>query len=169
VATVAASVRPTLAPVAVEKPPTPRPARHFNIQFSSIPVAVLFVDGRRYGPSIPARTLDLAQGTHTVRFEAPELPPYEKQFQVGPNGAPPVAYRFPIGSLIIRAPEWIGATVLIDSKFRGTMTAERTFSLSSGRHRVTLSREGVAPLTQEVAVPEGDKKTWTPPPPAPAS
>jgi hypothetical protein len=139
------------------------------VQFSSIPVATLSVDGRVIGPSIPARTVELAEGTHHVRFEAPELPPYEKEFKVGPTGSAPIAYRFPVGILVIRAPEWVGATILIDSKFRGVLSGEKTFSVPSGTHRVTLSREGVTTLTQEVAVSEGDRKTWTPPPPVPAS
>jgi len=152
-----------------EPSPRPAPPKKFKVQFSSIPVATLSVDGRRFGPSIPAKTVELLEGTHKVRFEGPELPTYEKEFHVGPNGAPPIAYRFPIGRLTIHAPEWVGATVLVDSKFKGILTGEKTFTLSSGSHRVTLSREGVAPLTQNVNVPEGDKYTWTPPPPAPVS
>ena len=170
VPTEAPRIEPTAPPVAAEKqpeaPPRPAPARKFKVQFSSIPVATLSIDGRRYGPSIPAKTVELPEGTHTVRFEGPELPAYEKEFRVGPNGAPPVAYRFPIGRLVIRASDWVGATVLIDSKFKGILTGEKTFTLPSGTHRVTLSREGVAPLTQNLSVPEGDKYTWTPPPPA---
>jgi serine/threonine protein kinase len=149
--------------------PAPLPVRRLKVQFSSIPVATLTVDGRGYGPSIPAKTIELSEGVHTVRFEAPDLPPHERQIKVGPNGAPPIAYRFPIGYLVIRAPEWVGATVLVDSKFKGVLTSEKSFTLPSGSHRVTLSREGVTPLTQEVAVPEGERKTWTPPPPVPAS
>ncbi|HKD10999.1 MAG TPA: PEGA domain-containing protein, partial [Thermoanaerobaculia bacterium] len=156
-----------------EKPPaaapSPRPPRRYKVQFSSIPVATLSVDGRVIGASIPARTVELAEGTHRVRFEAPELPPYEKEFKVGSAGSPPIAYRFPLGILVVHAPEWVGATVLIDSKFRGVLGGEKTFSVPSGTHRVTLSREGVTTLTQEVAVSEGDRKTWTPPPPVPAS
>ncbi len=150
-------------------PPSPHPPRRFKVQFSSIPVAMLSVDGRTIGPSIPAKTVELAEGTHRVRFAAEDLPPYEKEFKVGGSGSPPIAYRFPVGSLLIHAPEWVGATVLIDSKFRGVLSGEKRFTLPSGSHRVTLSREGVATLTQDVAVPEGDRKTWTPPPPVPAS
>jgi len=169
---------PTAAPpsaqaTVVQKKPeleiAPQPARRFKVQFSSIPVATLLVDGRRYGPSIPAKTIELAEGKHTVRFEANGLPVHEKEFLVGANGAPPIAYRFPIGYLVIRAPEWIGATILIDSGFKGVLSGEKSFQLSSGVHRVTLSREGAAPVTQEVAVPEGERKTWTPPPPIPPS
>ena len=174
VATAAPAHAPAVQPTAVvaekapekkEEPP-PRPARRFKVQFSSIPIATLSVDGRRVGPSIPAKSVELPEGTHRVRFEAPDLPAYEKEFKVGPNGAAPIAYRFSVGFLVIRAPDWVGATVLIDSKFKGILSGEKSFSLSSGPHRITLSREGVAPLTQEVNVPEGDRKTWIPPPPA---
>jgi serine/threonine-protein kinase len=169
--TAAPKIEPTAAAVEQKVEPSPRPAppKRFKVQFSSIPAATLFVDGRRYGPSIPAKTIELLEGTHKVRFEAADLPAYEREFRVGSAGTPPIAYRFPIGHLVIRAPGWVGATVLVDSKFKGVLTGEKTFTLPSGSHRVTLSREGVAPLTQNVTVPEGDNYTWTPPPPAPVS
>ena len=169
--TAAPAIEPTAAPVEQKVEPSPRPAppKKFKVQFSSIPAATLFVDGRRYGPSIPAKTIELLEGTHKVRFEAADLPVYEKEFRVGSAGTPPIAYRFPIGHLVIRAPAWVGATVLVDSKFKGVLTGEKTFTLPSGSHRITLSRQDVAPLTQNVTVPEGDKYTWTPPPPGPVS
>jgi len=148
-------------------PEPPRPPPRFKIQFSSVPESTLFVDGKRIGPSIPARTVELAEGKHTVRFEHPDLPVHEKQFHVGPNGSPPIAYRFPVGFLVIQAPDWTGASVLIDLKYKGVLIGEKSFQLKSGLHRVTLSREGVNPYTADVIVPEGDKKTWTPPPPEP--
>ncbi len=173
--TAAPTIEPTAAPVEqkaeqkVEPSPRPAPPKKFKVQFSSIPAATLFVDGRRYGPSIPAKTIELPEGTHKVRFEAAELPVYEREVRVGSAGTPPIAYRFPIGHLVIRAPAWVGATVLVDSKFKGVLTGEKTFTLPSGSHRITLSRQDVAPLTQNVTVPEGEKYTWTPPPPGSVS
>jgi serine/threonine-protein kinase len=162
---------PKEQPTAVveKKPePPPKPLRHFKIQFSSIPPATLYVDGRRVGPSIPAKIIDLAEGPHSVRLEGPGLPAYEKELKVGADSEPRFAYRFPVGFLVIRAQEWAGASVLIDSKFKGVLAGEPRFSLSSGDHRVTLSREGVDPVTANVAVPEGgDKQVWTPPAPNP--
>ncbi|MDQ2979847.1 MAG: protein kinase [Acidobacteriota bacterium] len=162
----AAPVVPTAAPAI----PTPvsepaRAPRRFAVQFSSIPQATLLVDGKRIGPSIPARTVELAEGAHKVRFERPGLPAYEKEFRVGANGAPPIAYSFPLGYLIIRAPAWTGATVLVDSKFQGVLAGDMTLPLSSGSHRITLSRDGLNPFTTELTIPEGEKKTWTPPVP----
>jgi hypothetical protein len=142
-----------------------RPARRFSIQFSSIPESTLFVDGRRIGSSIPAKSVELPEGAHTVRFERPGLPPYEKDFKVGGNGASPIAYRFPVGYLVIQAPAWAGATVLVDSKFQGVLTGEMNVPLASGTHKVTLSRDGLNPFTAELTIPEGEKKTWTPPAP----
>ncbi|MGH9317110.1 MAG: serine/threonine protein kinase [Thermoanaerobaculia bacterium] len=153
------------APAQVREPP--RPPRRFKIQFSSIPESTLFVDGKQIGPSIPAKTVELTEGNHTVRFEQPDLPVHEKRFHVGPNGASPIAYRFPVGYLVIQAPDWTGASVLIDSKPKGVLSGEKSFPLKSGPHRVTLFLEGVNPHTEDVTVPEGDKKTWTPPPPTP--
>ena len=87
--------------------------------------------------------------------------------KIGSNSDPRFAYRFPVGFLVIRAPAWVGASVLIDSKFKGVLGAESRFQLPSGDHRITLSREGVDPVTSNVTVPEGgDKQVWTPPAPA---
>lgn len=149
-----------------EAPPAPKPVRRFKIQFSSIPPAALSVDGRKMGPSIPAKIVELAEGSHTVRLEAPGLPTYEKELKVGPNTDSRFAYRFPIGFLVVSAPAWEGASVLIDSKFKGILKGESRYQLPSGNHRVTLSREGVDPVTANVSVPEGgDKQVWTPPAP----
>jgi hypothetical protein len=164
----AAEKKPEPAPASAP-PPAPAPApkpRHFKIQFSSIPSATLTVDGRRIGPSIPAISLDLTEGKHRMKLEAPGMPAYEKDFQVGPNTETRHNYRFPVGFLVIQAPEWAGASVLIDSKFKGVLGGESRFQLPSGDHRVTLSREGVDPVTASVWVPEGDKQIWKPPAPA---
>jgi serine/threonine protein kinase len=153
---------------ASKKPEAAKPepkAKSFKVQFSSIPMATLFVDGKKIGPSLPAQVLELPQGKHTLRFENPDLPPYEKQFAVGADGAPPIAYRFPVGAIVINAPAWAGANVLIDSKFKGILVGEKSFQVTAGRHKVTLSREGVNPHTEEVTVSEGDKKTLAPPAP----
>jgi len=150
--------------VAAKKPEPARP-RSFKVQFSSIPLATLIVDGRKIGPSIPAQVVELPEGKHTLRFEAPDLPPYDKQFSVGSEGSPPIAYRFPVGFLVINAPAWAGANVLIDSKFKGILIGEKSFQVTAGPHRVTLSREGVATHTGDVTVSEGEKKSFTPPAP----
>jgi serine/threonine-protein kinase len=149
----------------VAKKPEPSKPRSFKVQFSSIPLASLFVDGRKIGPSIPAQVVELPEGKHTLRFEAPDLPPYEKQFSVGSEGSPPIAYRFPVGFLVINAPAWAGANVLIDSKFKGILIGEKSFQVTSGPHRVTLSREGATTYTGDVNVSEGEKKSFTPPAP----
>jgi tRNA A-37 threonylcarbamoyl transferase component Bud32 len=148
------------------KKPEPAKARSFKVQFSSIPLATLFVDGRKIGPSIPAQFVELPEGKHALRFEAADLPPYEKQFSVGSDGSPPIAYRFPVGFLVINAPAWAGANVLIDSKFKGILIGEKSFQVTAGPHRVTLSREGVNPYTGDVTVSEGEKKSFAPPAPA---
>jgi serine/threonine-protein kinase len=143
----------------------PAKPRSFKVQFSSIPLATLFVDGKRIGPSIPAQVVELPQGKHTLRFESPDLPAYEKQFTVGAEGSPPIAYRFPVGVVVINSPAWAGANVLIDSKFKGILIGEKSFPVPAGSHRVTLSREGVNPYTGEVTVSDGEKKTFSPPAP----
>jgi hypothetical protein len=86
--------------------PKPEPkAKSFKVQFSSIPMATLFVDGKKIGPSLPAQVLDLPQ-ENTLRFENPDLPP-TKSSSPSRRRAPPIAYRFPVGSIVINA-AWPG-------------------------------------------------------------
>jgi serine/threonine protein kinase len=159
---------PTAAPAA--EPPAPSAApRTFKVQFSSVPVAALSVDGKAIGPSIPARTLSLDEGEHTVRLEAKDFPPYERKFRVGPKSENRVHYQFPVSMLVIQAPGWAGARVLVDGKFRGTLPDAARLKLPPGSYSVTLSREGSNPLTEKIDVPGGAPKTWNAPPPSPAA
>ena len=156
-------------PTKPKEEPTPAPKappRKYPVQFSSVPMATFSVDGEKIGPSVPARTLQLTEGTHTARFEAPGLEPGEEKFTVGAKGTTRVNYLFPIGVLIIEAPAWSGANVLIDGKFKGVLVGEKRFQLKAGSYRVTLSREGVNPVTEQVTIPQGGSKPWTPPPPS---
>jgi serine/threonine-protein kinase len=162
---------PTALPAAESKPaepPAPVPST-YRVQFSSVPVATLFVDGKKVGPSIPARTLSLAEGDHTVRLEAKGFPPYEKKFRVGPKSENRVHYQFPVSMLVIQAPGWAGARVLVDGKYQGTLPDASRLKLPAGSYNVTLSREGSSPVTERIEVPEGAPKTWNAPPPAPAA
>jgi hypothetical protein len=133
-----------------------------------VPVATLSVDGKVVGPSIPARTLQLDEGDHTVRFEAKGFPTHEKSFHVGPRSDDRIHYQFPVSMLIIAAPQWTGASVLVDGKYRGTMPDASRLKLAAGTYTVTLSREGMNPVTEKITVTEGAEKTWTPAPPSAA-
>jgi serine/threonine-protein kinase len=157
------------APAAAEAKPEALAPAAFKVQFSSVPVATLFVDGKKIGPSIPARTLSLAEGEHTVRLEAADFPPYEKKFRVGPKSENRVHYQFPVSMLVIQAPGWAGARVLVDGKYRGTLPDSARLKLPPGSYSVTLSREGSSPVTEKIDVPEGSPKTWNAPPPSPAA
>ena len=169
-APVAAAPAATAAPAPAAQP-TEKPAapQQFKVQFSSIPVATLSVDGKTIGPSIPARTLSLDEGEHTVRLVAKDFPPYEKKFHVGSRSENRVHYQFPISMLVIQAPGWAGARVLVDGKFRGTLPDAARLKLPPGSYSVTLSREGANPLTEKIDVPEGSPKTWNASPPSPAA
>ena len=90
-----------------------------------MPVATLSVDGKTIGPSIPARTLSLDEGEHTVRFEAKGFPAHEKKFHVGPKSENRVHYQFPVSMLVIEAPRLGRRAVLVDGKFRGTCPTPR--------------------------------------------
>ena len=159
---------PAAAAPAPEKPGAP--AKKFRVQFSSVPVATLSIDGKKIGPSVPARTVQLEEGTHTVRFEAKGFPAHERTIKVG---APPaesrVHYQFPVSMLVVEAPAWAGARLLVDGKYRGTLPEASRVKLPPGSYNVTLSREGVSPVTEKIKVPEGAEKTWSPPPPSPAA
>ncbi|HWZ86789.1 MAG TPA: serine/threonine-protein kinase [Thermoanaerobaculia bacterium] len=168
VATAAPAAVPAAPPAAPSIPAKAEPARKFKIQFSSVPVATLSIDGKVIGPSVPARTLQLDAGEHTVRFEAKGYPVHEKKFQVGPRSEDRIHYQFPVSMLVIEAPQWNGANVLVDGKFRGRLPDAAHLQLAPGTYTVTLSREGMNPLTEKVTVADGSPKTWTPAPPAPA-
>ncbi len=135
-----------------------------RVQFSSIPVATLSVDGRVIGPSIPARTLELAEGMHRLRFEAEGLEPYQREFKVGPKESNTIAYQFPVGYLVIKAdPSWAGASVIIGGKYKGSLPQASRLRLPKGTYSVTLHREGFQPVTQQITVPERGESPWTPP------
>ncbi len=163
---------PTPAPPAVSAPVPPpvvpaAPSK-VKVQFSSVPVATLWIDGKSIGPSIPARTLSLDEGEHRVRFEAKGFPPYEKTIRVGAKSENRVHYQFPVSMLVIDARGWAGARVLVDGKYKGTLPDAARLRLPAGSYSLTLSREGANPVTEKIDVPEGAPKTWSPPPPVPA-
>ena len=151
-------------PVAAAEPPASA-AKH-RVQFSSIPVATLYVDGKQVGPSIPARTVELSEGTHQVRFEADGLETYQREFKVGPKETNRVAYQFPVGYLVISAdPQWAGAAVIIGGKYKGSLPQASKLRHPKGSYSVTLHREGFQPVTQQITVAERGETPWTPPPP----
>jgi serine/threonine-protein kinase len=152
-------------PTAAPAPTKPAAPRRFAVQFSSIPPATLSVDGKTIGPSVPAQRLELEEGTHRYRFESPGLPTYDGTLKVGPNGAAPVAYQFPVGSLVLQAdPSWIGASVIVDGKYKATVqSATERVRLAPGTHRVIVLREGFRPANREVSIEQGADVTWAPP------
>jgi len=161
----AAKPQPDKAPAGSDAAPAAATAK-YRIQFSSIPVATLSVDGRVIGPSIPAKTVELAEGPHRVRFAAEGLPPYERSFTVGAEESKTIAYQFPVGFLVIRAdPAWEGASVIIDGKYRGSLPQAARLRLPKGSYNVTLHREGFQPATQQITIPERGEAPWTPPAP----
>ena len=150
-------------------PPKPAPPKRYAVQFSSIPPSTLSVDGRVIGPSVPAQRVELEEGTHRYKFEASGLPAYEQSFKVGPNGAPPVAYQFPVGSLVVQTdPSWIGASVIVDGKYKATIqSGVERLRLSPGGHRVILLREGFGPANREFIIEKGGEVNWAPRPAVP--
>ncbi|HTO86513.1 MAG TPA: serine/threonine-protein kinase [Thermoanaerobaculia bacterium] len=162
----AAPTAPPAEPTPVPKPAAPK---RFAVQFSSIPTATLYVDDRLIGPSLPARRVELDEGTHKYRFEAPGFPAYEHTVRVGDSGAPPIAYQFPVGSLALQTdPSWIGASIIVDGKYKATVqSASEQVRLAPGHHRVILLREGFKPANREVEIEKGDEVSWAPSPAVP--
>jgi eukaryotic-like serine/threonine-protein kinase len=164
-----ANAKPAEAPAAPaaarESAPPPATAAKRRVQFSSIPVATLYVDGKAIGPSIPAKSLELAEGTHKVRFEAEGLEPYSREFKVGPKDSNTIAYQFPVGYIVINAdPSWAGAAVIISGKYKGSLPQAARLRMPKGTYNVTLHKEGFQPVTQQIAVPERGESPWSPPP-----
>lgn len=156
---------PAAAPAESSESNPPASAAKRRVQFSSIPVATLYVDGKAIGPSIPAKTLELAEGTHKVRFEAEGLEPYQREFKVGPKENNRIAYQFPVGYIVISAdPSWAGAAVIIGGKYKGSLPQAARLRMPKGTYGVTLHREGFQPVTQQITVPERGESPWTPPP-----
>ena len=146
-------------------PPAAATAKH-RIQFSSIPVATLYVDGKQIGPSIPAKTVELSEGTHRVRFEAEGLEPYSREFKVGASDSKRIAYQFPVGYIVIKADaSWAGAAVIIGGKYKGSLPQAARLRMPKGTYSVTLHKEGFQPVTEQVTVPERGESPWTPPAP----
>jgi|GEM_PF-370501 serine/threonine protein kinase len=165
----AAAAAPAATQPAEAAPTKAAPAKKYKVQFSSVPVATLSVDGKTIGPSVPARTISLEEGSHKVRFEAKGFPVHEQSFKVGSDGENRVHYQFPISMLVIDAPAWKGARLLVDGKYRGNLPEASPLRLPPGSYSVTLSREGTSPVTEKIRVSEGAEKTWSPPPPSPAA
>src|SRR4029077_552724 len=165
----AAAPTPEPAPAPTAAPEKPAVERKFKVQFSSVPLSTLSIAGNVVGPSIPARAVSLSEGEHTVRFEAKGFPPHERKFEVGPKAEPRMHYQFPVSMLVIEAPLWSGANVLVDGKYRGRLPDAARVSLPPGTYTVTLSREGMNPVTEKVQVQEGAEKSWTPPAPTAAA
>jgi hypothetical protein len=155
---------PAPAAPASAVPPPAAAAKH-RVQFSSIPVATLYVDGKQIGPSIPAKTLELAEGSHRVRFEAEGLEPYSREFKVGAKESSRIAYQFPVGYIVINAdPSWAGAAVIIGGKYKGSLPQATRLRMPKGTYSVTLHKEGFQPVTQQVTVPERGESPINPGP-----
>jgi eukaryotic-like serine/threonine-protein kinase len=154
------------APTAVPRPAAPK---KFTVQFSSIPPATLFVDGRQIGPSVPAQRVELEEGTHKYRFEAPGLPTHEQTLKVGASGSPPVAYQFPVGSLLLQTDaSWNGAAIIVDGKYKASVQSESSrVRLSPGAHRIIVLREGYQPANRELKIEKGGEVSWSLPPAVP--
>jgi serine/threonine-protein kinase len=158
---------PTAAPPA--EPSKPPPPRRFMVQFSSIPPSTLYVDGRLIGPSVPAQRVELEEGTHRYRFEASGLPTHEQTLRVGPTGVAPIAYQFPIGSLVLQTDtSWIGASIIVDGKYKATVqSGTERVRLPPGLHRVIVLREGFHPANREITIEKGAEVNWSPGPAVP--
>lgn len=165
-----APAAPTAAPVAPAPPSVvpgvPKPAARFPVQLSSVPSATIFVDGREIGPSVPAKTVELSEGAHEVRFAGPGLT-HTQRISVGARGEHRLHFTFPVGFLVIRAdPSWQGASVIVDGKYKTTVSGA-PIKMLAGTYGVTLHRAEFQPVQQQITIPKGREAVWTPPPAVP--
>ncbi|HEY7368532.1 MAG TPA: serine/threonine-protein kinase, partial [Thermoanaerobaculia bacterium] len=161
-------VKPTAAPAPTAAPVMPPAPKSFPVQFSSLPPGTFWVDGKKIGPSIPAKTLELAEGTHKVRFQTEGFPDHEMSFTVGPGGKDSVFYKFPVGVLRIDADAaWSGANVFVDRRFRGNLPAAARLRLPTGSYSLMIQKDGFRPATGTVQVSESGEAAWAVPPPVP--
>ena len=171
---------PTHAPAAADAPPAAPPAEspagsataapepqklpaRFPVQLSSIPSATIYVDDRKIGPSVPAKTIELAEGAHEVRFEGDGLA-HRERLTVGPGGSNRLHHTFSIGYLVIQAgSSWQGASVIVDGKYKATLSGAPV-KLPAGTYSVTLHRAEFQPVTTRITIPKGRETVWTPAP-----
>lgn len=161
---------PTAAPVAQAPPAVvpaaQKPAARFPVQLSSVPSATIFVDGREIGPSVPAKTVELSEGPHEVRFAGAGLT-HTQRIKVGARGETRLHFTFPVGHLVIRAdPSWQGASVIVDGKYKTTVSSA-PIKMLAGSYNVTLHRAEFQPVQQQITIPKGREAVWTPPPAVP--
>jgi serine/threonine-protein kinase len=160
---VPAVVQPTAASAGPEA--TAAPSR-FPVQISSVPSATIFVDGREVGPSVPAKTVELTQGSHEIRLQGDGIA-HTQRIRVGPGGLARFHHAFPIGYLVIRADaSWAGASVIVDGKYRATLS-EAPIRLLAGPHSITLHRADFQPASTRLEIPRGRETTWSPSPAVP--
>ncbi|MFN2387766.1 MAG: PEGA domain-containing protein, partial [Thermoanaerobaculia bacterium] len=160
---VPAVAQPTPAPEAAEA--TRAPSR-FPVQISSVPSATIFVDGREIGASVPAKSVELTEGSHEVRLQGDGIS-HTQRIRVGPGGVARFHHAFPIGYLVIRADDsWAGASVIVDGKYRATLS-EAPIRLVAGPHSVTLHRADYQPASTRLEIPRGRETSWSPSPAVP--
>ena len=124
---------------------------------------------RRSGPPFPPGRSRSTRASTPSAWSPRTFRPTRRSFTWAPRSENRVHYQFPISMLVIQAPGWAGARVLVDGKFRGTLPDAARLKLPPGSYSVTLSREGANPLTEKIDVPEGSPKTWNASPPSPAA
>jgi len=131
------------------------PAGEINI--STVPPGIeVLIDGQPVGRSPVQKTVGVGQ--HTYTLQVPGRDPYTKTFEVKADGSI-LNRNVDMSGLIAAGPTGIvevrtippGATVQVEGKtYAGTPTS---FRLSAGRHTLTISLSGYAPLQKEVDVP----------------
>jgi len=131
------------------------PAGEINI--STVPPGIdVLIDGHPVGRSPVQKSVGIGQ--HTYTLQVPGRDPYTKTFEIKTDGSI-LTKNVDMSSLIAAGPTGIvevrtippGATVQVEGKtYAGTPTS---FRLSAGRHTLTISLSGYAPLQKEVDVP----------------
>jgi serine/threonine protein kinase len=131
-----------------------------EINISTVPPGIeVWIDGQSAGLSPVQKTVGLGQHTYALRVQGKEL--YSRPFEIKSDGVI-LNRNVDLSGSIANASMGIvevrtippGATVSAEGKAVGG-TTPTSFRLTAGRHTLTISLSGYAPLRKEVDVPDG--------------
>lgn len=123
-----------------------------GLTINAMPWADVYVDGKAYGTT-PKTIEDLKAGSHKVRLESPNFPPWETRVVISKGETAKVSHKFGgFGKLVVNASPW--GNVYVDGSLKGQtpLTIEK---VPAGKHQIKVSREGFEEFSRNVEIGEG--------------
>ena len=154
----AVSPRTEAAPPAPSSAPeAPRSGAPATLRVTTRPWAEVFVDDQSRGYTPRVREVNLAPGTHRLRFVNPLCDSWEEVLQVAPGEhvSREVTLAVRKAELVIVAP--VGARVFVDGREAGVAPLAGPVNVEHGAHVVSARAPGVAALQREVDVVAGKR------------